>query len=83
MGEHLGQFGATNVLGPYRVELILSDLTNNCALHHVSSDPLRSQQQGSFPCGSSVLGLEKWNFKFLDFDEDFSETAENTERKDC
>ena len=58
MGEPKGKFGGTNILAPYRVELILSDLTNNHAFHSVSSDPTNYSNKKIFPLALQYLDLK-------------------------
>ncbi|XP_058409245.1 uncharacterized protein LOC131412973 [Diceros bicornis minor] len=81
-GRTKGEILITDVLAPYSVELILSDLSSNHAFYGISSDVLNHGNKKVFPLALRYFDLKNGvSNRLLDFYEDFNETSENIKQK--
>lgn len=72
-----GDFGNRRA-GPYSVELILSDLTNDHAFYRMASNVLNHSNTKVFPLALRYFDLKSGvSSCLLDFYENFYETSEN------
>nr|KAF6444299.1 hypothetical protein HJG59_008591 [Molossus molossus] len=77
-GRTKGEILITDVLAPYSVELILSDLTNDHAFYSISSDMLNHGNKKVFPLALRYFDLKNGvSNRLLDFYDEFNETSEN------
>nr|XP_012606182.1 uncharacterized protein LOC105863530 isoform X1 [Microcebus murinus] len=81
-GRTKGEILITDVLAPYSVELILSDLTNDHGFYSISSNVLNHGNKKVFPLALRYFDLKNGvSNRLLDFYEDFNETSENIKQK--